>query len=119
MASRVLEHPGLGDRVTVLVTPEESAGALLRIEYLARGVTPPPGDHTHLEQEERVQVVAGTVRCRVGGEDRTLRPGESVTIPCGTPHAVWNEDPSGSCAIGEFRPALDTLATLEAHFAVV
>jgi quercetin dioxygenase-like cupin family protein len=119
MASRILEHPILGDRVTVLVAPEDSSGELLRIEYLARGVTPPPGDHVHPAQEERVQVLAGTVRCRVSGEERVLYPGDTLIVPTGTPHAVWNDDPAGSRSIGEFRPALDTLAALEAYFTAV
>jgi quercetin dioxygenase-like cupin family protein len=116
MAPRILEHPIRKDRVTILAAPEESSGELLRIEYLARAVTPPPPDHVHPAQEERVEVVAGTVRCRVGGEDRVLRPGEAVIIPPGVPHAVWNDDPSGSRSIGEFRPALDMLAMLETDF---
>ena len=119
MTSRILEHPALRDRVTILVAPEDSSGGLLRIEYLARAVTPPPADHVHPEQEERVEVVTGTVRCRVGGEERVLGPGEVLTLPPGVPHAVWNDDPSGSCSIGEFRPALDTLTMLEMAFGAV
>lgn len=117
MSSRILVHPVLQDRVTVLVTPEDSAGALLRIEYDARAVTPPADDHVHPEQEERIEVLAGTLHCRVSGEVREMHAGETLVIPAGTPHALWNETPSGSRAIGEYRPALEMLALFEVLFA--
>jgi len=116
LKSRNLSHPVLGDRVLVLVTPEESSGELLRIEYLAQGVTPPPENHWHPEQEERVEVLTGTLRCRLGSEERLLRARDRVVFPAGVPHALWNDDPAGSRSIGEYRPALDTLAMFEFVF---
>jgi quercetin dioxygenase-like cupin family protein len=117
MAVQILEHPSDGDRAIVLVTATESGGELFRFQYIARGVTAGPANHVHARQEERVEVLTGTVRCRVGGHERELRPGESITIPAGVPHAVWNAEPTGSSAIGEFRPALEAQAMLEAYFA--
>jgi len=116
MSSRVLVHPVLQDRVSVIVTPEDSAGALLRIEYEAGAVTPPADDHVHPDQEERIEVLAGTLHCRVSGEVRELHAGETLIIPPCTPHALWNESPSGSRSIGEYRPALETLRLFEAIF---
>ena len=129
MAARVLQHPVWGDRLIVLVSAEESAGELFRFEYVSHpgrsSVWPArvcpftqsaPGDHVHLEQEERVEVLAGTLRCRVAGREHVLAPGESVVIPAGVPHAVWNADPSGSRSLGEFRPARDTQEMFQAYF---
>jgi hypothetical protein len=45
-----------------------------------------------------------------------LRAGASITIPAGTPHAVWNVDPDRTRSIGEFRPALDMQQRMEAMF---
>ena len=129
MVPRILQHPVWGDQVTVLVSAEESAGELFRFEYVSQpgrsSVWPArvcpsarsaPDDHVHLEQEERVEVLAGTLRCRVAGEEHVLAPGESMVIPAGVPHAVWNADPSGSRSIGEFRPARDTQAMFQTYF---
>lgn len=116
MSARILVHPLLQDRVTVRVTPEESNGALLRIEYDARAVTPPADDHVHPDQEERIEVLAGTLHCRIGGEVREMHVGETLIIPASTPHALWNESPTGSRSVGEYRPALETLALFEAFF---
>jgi mannose-6-phosphate isomerase-like protein (cupin superfamily) len=92
------------------VSAEASAGALFKIEYIARQVTIAPRDHIHTQQEERVEVLEGSVRCRVAGVERLLGPGEKMTIPPGTPHAVWNDAPRGSRSIGEYRPAMNAQA---------
>ena len=129
MAPRILQHPVWGDRLIVLVSAAESAGELFRFEYISHpgrsSVWPArvcpftqtaPDDHVHLEQEERVEVLAGTLRCRVAGREHVLVPGESMVIPPGVPHAVWNADPSGSRSLGEFRPARDTEAMFQTYF---
>jgi PhnB protein len=119
MAHAVLTQPGSGDRLTVLIGSEESAGARFRFEYLARGVTAAPGNHVHADQEESVEVLSGELRCRVGGEEHRLHAGESIVIPAGTPHAVWNAHPGGCRSVGEFRPARDTEAFFGTFFVPV
>ena len=116
MAHKTLTHPVLGDRLTVLTTAEESGGELFRFEYAARAVTPPPPDHMHAEQEERIEVLAGRLHCRINGEERVLRTGERIVFPAGVYHTVWNADVEGSRSMGEYRPALDTEAMFDALF---
>ncbi|HUA33854.1 MAG TPA: cupin domain-containing protein [Candidatus Binataceae bacterium] len=110
MTTELLERPQHKDQVIVLVSAEQSEGEFFRMEYLAREVTIAPRDHIHTEQEERVEVLAGTLRCRIAGVERLLRAGDKVTIPIGTPHAVWSDDPAGSRSIGEYRPAMNAEA---------
>jgi quercetin dioxygenase-like cupin family protein len=107
MTTTVSDGSTLQDRVIVLTSAEDSAGEVFRFEYVARQVTPPLRDHVHTEQEERLEVLEGTVRCRVAGIDHLLQRGQGMIIPPGTPHAVWNDDPRGSRSIGEFRPAMN------------
>lgn len=116
MAHTVLTHPGSGDRLIVLVSSEESAGARFRFEYVAETATPAPADHVHADQEESVEVLSGELRCRVGGEEHRLGPGDSLVIPPGVPHAVWNAHPDGCRSVGEFRPARETQSLFEAVF---
>lgn len=110
MSTQVSERRISRDRVVVLVSAEDSAGALFRFEYIAREATTAPRDHIHTQQEERVEVVEGTLRCRVAGVERQLGPGESIAIPAGTAHAIWNDDPAGSRSVGEYRPAMNAQA---------
>ena len=107
MTTAGTEGSKLQDRVIVLISAEDSAGELFRFEYVAHQVTPPLREHVHTEQEERLEVLEGTVRCRVAGVDHRLHRGQRMIIPPGTPHAVWNHDPRGSRSIGEFRPAMN------------
>lgn len=115
MADKLQELGVPRDRVIVLVSAEESSGALFRLEYIARAVTPAPRDHIHTEQEERVEVIEGTLRCRVAGVEHALRRGEKMTIAPGIPHAVWNDDPRGSRSIGEYRPAMNAQAMFRGY----
>lgn len=98
-----------------MVSADESLGALFQFEYICRTVTSAPKDHVHIAREESVEILEGTLHCRAGGQERVLRAGEKLVIPAGTPHALWNEDPSGCRAIGEHRPAAGAQATFEAH----
>ncbi len=117
MATQVSDRPATTtqDRVIVLKSAEESAGELFRCEYIARDVTAPPRDHIHTHQEERLEVVEGTVRCRVSGKEYLLERGSVIVIPPGTPHAVWNDDHRGSRSISEYRPAMNAQAMFRGY----
>lgn len=109
------DHPATQDRVIVLKSAEDTAGELFRCEYIARVVSPTPRDHIHTHQEERVEVLEGTVRCRVAGREYVLERGSVMVIPPGTPHAVWSEDRLGSRSIGEYRPAMNAQAMFRGY----
>jgi quercetin dioxygenase-like cupin family protein len=110
LMTELSESPAMQDRVIVLKSAEETAGELYRCEYIARLVTPRPKDHIHTQQEERLEVIEGKVRCCVAGQEFVLEGGRVMVIPPGTPHAVWNEDPLGSRSISEYRPAMNAQA---------
>ena len=110
MATTVSERPVSRDRVIILKSAEDTAGEFFRCEYIALEISERPRDHIHTHQEERVEVVEGTVRCRVAGKENVLEPGMVMVIPAGTPHAVWSDDPRGSRSIGEYRPAMNAQA---------
>ena len=84
----------------VLKSAEETAGAFFDAS-ISRAKFGPPRDHIHTHQEERVEVVEGTVRCRVAGKEHVLEPGMVMVIPAGTSHAVWSED-RGVALDGEY-----------------
>jgi mannose-6-phosphate isomerase-like protein (cupin superfamily) len=115
-SAKLLLHPRTGDRLVVLEETVDSAGESFRFEILTSVVADPPDDHVHCAQSERIEVLAGTLRARIGGREHVLRAGTVITIPPGTPHAVWNGDPGQTRTRGEFRPALDMQERLEAKF---
>ena len=115
MATQVSNRPATQDRVIVLKSAEETAGEFFRCEYIARVVSTAPRDHIHTHQEERLEVVEGTVRCRVAGKEYVLERGRVMVIPAGTPHAVWNDDHRGSRSISEYRPAMNAQAMFRGY----
>ena len=74
------------DLLTLKATAEETRGALLAVEELARGgkVTPL---HSHPEEAETFYVLEGEVLFHVDGSDTPVGPGTFVSVPAGVPHA--------------------------------
>jgi quercetin dioxygenase-like cupin family protein len=53
------------------------------------GVAPPK--HFHPGQSERFEVLEGTLRARVDGTEHQLSAGDTLDIPAGAVHQMWNE----------------------------
>jgi hypothetical protein len=67
-------------------------------------------------QQSGAEVISGSVRFRVGAEERSLKAGESITIPANTPHFFWNDGEEEAHFIGWFRPALKIERFFESFF---
>jgi quercetin dioxygenase-like cupin family protein len=103
-----IRNPRTGQRMRFRQTGDDTEGALLQIE----SVNPPTGvaepEHVHPNQESRAEVIAGTLRFVVEGQEHRLGPGEAITIPAGTPHYFVNDGEDEAVSLQEFRPALRT-----------
>jgi mannose-6-phosphate isomerase-like protein (cupin superfamily) len=64
-----------------------------------------PPLHIHPSAEESYAVVSGTLDVCVGGNWRKLGPGESVTVPAGTPHTLKNESGAEVKLVNVHKPA--------------
>lgn len=114
----VIDHPSFGAEIKFLQTSRQTNGELLRVE-----VTLPPrfkmAEHVHPHQEERHQVLSGTLRARVGGQERDYHAGEQVVGPPGVPHAWRNPSPDENLRlISEHRPVLHMQLMLETGSAI-
>jgi quercetin dioxygenase-like cupin family protein len=114
-AGDVIENPMTGERITFLKTTQETNGQLLRFEYvLPPGFTIP--EHVHPHQEERHEVLSGTLRGRVGGQERDYAEGERVVGPAGVPHAWQNPGSEEELRfVSELRPPLVFETILETY----
>jgi quercetin dioxygenase-like cupin family protein len=114
--AREIFNPRTGQRMRFLLTGADTNGELLRIET----TNPPSGIaepmHVHPRQETRAEVVAGTLRFVVDGEQRRLGPGDAITIPAGAPHHFVNDGDVDAIAIQEARPALRIAEFFETYF---
>ena len=102
----VLESPINGQRAIFRQTAEDTDGELLRLDFFVAPGGFLGNEHLHPKQEERIEVLSGTLRCRVGGGERSVGAGEAITVPPGTSHTLWNESPEEAHAVVEYRPAL-------------
>ncbi|MEA2305422.1 MAG: hypothetical protein QOH43_2702 [Solirubrobacteraceae bacterium] len=76
-------------------------------------VTWDPGDHhplahVHDAQDERFAIHDGELTVVLDGIRRTLHAGETLDIPRGTPHTMWNTGATPARAGWQTRPALRT-----------
>jgi quercetin dioxygenase-like cupin family protein len=115
-AGDLIENPATRERITFLNTTQETNGELLRFEYvLPPGFTIP--EHVHPYQEERHEVLSGTLRGRVGGQERDYGEGERVVGPAGVPHAWQNPSSDEELRfVSELRPPLMFETILETTF---
>jgi mannose-6-phosphate isomerase-like protein (cupin superfamily) len=86
---------------TVTVTRRDDA-LVVEVEYLPGG-SPPPA-HLHPSQVERFEILEGSLRVVIDGQERPLKRGESVDIPAGTAHRMWNAGDSPARALWTTSP---------------
>ena len=117
-AGDTLENPVTGERLVFHKTSRETGGELVVVECFVQPDGAVAAAHVHPQQEERFQVLRGTVGFRAGREKRVLGPGERLTVPAGTPHKFWNAGDGVAHFVCEVRPALQFEQLIETMFAL-
>lgn len=95
-------NPLTGYTITFLEASEE----LFRFREVALPSTYGPALHVHPLQEERFEVIRGSVEFVMGTQKIVCRPGESVVVPAGVAHTFKNSADGESEMFGEYRPGL-------------
>jgi quercetin dioxygenase-like cupin family protein len=103
---QILDNPISGERFIFHRTAEDTGGELLAVELVVAPDGKVPGAHVHPVQEERFEVVSGTMRFRKGREIVLAGPGESVVVPAGAAHRFANAGDGPAVVRVEVRPAL-------------
>jgi quercetin dioxygenase-like cupin family protein len=109
-AGREIHGPD-GFRLHLLKTGAETGGEVLEMEATYGGTGRLPPEHLHPRQDERFEVLEGSIRAIIGGTERRYGPGETFEVPAGTPHQMAAERPSRTR--WEVRPALRTAEFFE------
>jgi mannose-6-phosphate isomerase-like protein (cupin superfamily) len=112
----VIESPVLRDRIVFRQTARETGGTLLQFEDWHQPGAPGPIEHLHPRQEERLEVLQGSMIVRVGGREEHLTVGQHVVIPPGVPHTFRNTSDGELCALTDFRPAMQLERFFETIF---
>jgi mannose-6-phosphate isomerase-like protein (cupin superfamily) len=67
-----------------------------------------PLAHLHPNQDEHFVVHEGELTAAIDGAERVLRAGDTLEVPRGTAHAMWNTGDGPARATWQVRPALRT-----------
>jgi quercetin dioxygenase-like cupin family protein len=95
---------GPGDRVSFLVTGEESHGDCFIVEGMAApGGGPPP--HIHQFEDESFFMLEGSATFQADGQTIYANPGDFIHIPRGTVHSFRNDGTVPARALVIISPA--------------
>jgi len=111
-----LENPAMRARLVFRETAETTGGELVSFDFFLEPKGIIAEEHIHPRQEERMQVLQGTLHGRISGEPSEARAGEEYTMTPGTRHAWWNGGDEEVHLIVEFRPALQAETLFETVF---
>jgi mannose-6-phosphate isomerase-like protein (cupin superfamily) len=106
-SDRILDFkPGMRMRWEITRSTTDTAGELFEATNWVDGQMGGPPVHVHPTAEESYEVIEGALDVYVDGEWRTLRAGESATVPAGVPHTLANTAAEPVRLINIHRPAM-------------
>ncbi len=115
-AGDVIENPVTGERLVFRKTSQETNGEAVVLEAFVQPNGFVAAAHVHPHQEERFQVLRGSVGFRLGREQIIAGPGQRITVPAGTAHKFWNAGDEEAHFVCEVRPALQFEQLIETMF---
>jgi quercetin dioxygenase-like cupin family protein len=113
-----IENPVTGERIVFRQTSHETGGEAVVIETYVRPNGFVAAAHVHPSQEERFQILRGSVGFKAGGKQTVLGPGQRITVPAGTAHKFWNAGDDTAHFVCEIRPALQFESLIETMFSL-
>ena len=113
-----IENPVTGERLVFEKTAAETDGECVRFECIVKPSGFVAAAHVHPFQEERFQVVEGTVTFRIDGQELPAGPGDCVLVAAGRKHQFWNADETDARFACEVRPALQFEQLIETMFSL-
>jgi mannose-6-phosphate isomerase-like protein (cupin superfamily) len=115
-AGDVLENPATDERLVFLRAAAETGGEVLEyeLEFVPRGFA--ARNHLHPRQEERHEVLDGSLGIVVAGRERRLGPGDVEVVPIGTQHRLFATQETPIRVRFASRPALESEVLLETLF---
>ena len=118
LAGDAFENPITGERLVFRTTSRETGGEAVVIETYVQPNGFVAAAHVHPSQEERFEILRGSVGFKLGREKLVAGPGQRITVPAGTPHRFWNAGDDVAYFVCEIRPALQFESLIETMFAL-
>ncbi len=114
----VIENPVTGEKITFLITSEDSNGDLLKMHVWNKVGAQGPPEHFHVGQTESFEVISGTAGFKCDGKEYILTAGQSIVAPEKVPHTFWNAGDTPLELIVECQPALRLEFMLETIYSL-
>ena len=113
-----LENTITGERLIFRKTSAETNGEAVVVEAFVQPSGAVAAAHVHPSQDERFQILKGTVGFKLDGQELMGRPGDRILVPAGTSHKFWNAGEDEAHFVCEIRPALQFEELIETMFAL-
>ena len=117
-AGDTIYNPVTGERIVFRQTSRETNGEAVVIETFVQPNGFVAAAHVHPSQEERFEILRGSVGFRIGRKKLVAGPGQRLTVPAGTPHKFWNAGEEEAHFVCEIRPALQFESLIETMFSL-
>jgi quercetin dioxygenase-like cupin family protein len=115
-AGDVIENPVTGERMLFRTTSAETNGEAVVIECFVQPNGFVAKAHLHPYQEERFELLSGSVMFRLNGQTLAACPGDRILVPRGAAHQFWNDGENEAHFVCEVRPALGFEQLIETMF---
>ena len=113
---QTLENPITGERVVFRRTAADTKGEAVVIEVFVEPHGFVAARHVHPNQEERFEILSGTLELKLGAHTVTAQAGDRVLVPAGTSHTFRNAGDETAHFVCEVRPALRFESLLETMY---
>jgi quercetin dioxygenase-like cupin family protein len=113
---QTLENPITGERVVFRQTAADTKGEAVLVDVFVEPHGFVAARHVHPSQQERFEVLSGTLELQLGRKKITAQPGDCVVVDAGTPHRFRNAGDETAHFLCEVRPALKFESLLETMF---
>lgn len=111
--NKIIINPITGQDIRFLKTKNETRGELLEMEATYNSHSKEPSPHYHPAQAEDFTVIEGKLMVRIQGRIKEVQKGDSLHIPAGMVHSMWNESDGKTIVNWQVRPAMNTDHLLE------
>jgi len=115
-AGDTIDNPVTGERLVFRRTSAETDGEAVVFDCFVRPSGFVAKAHVHPFQEERFEVIRGSVTFRLDGQELAASPGDHVLVPAGKKHQFWNASDEEAHFRCEVRPALGFEQLIETMF---
>ena len=110
---QIIVNPVSGERITFRRTSADTGGEYLEFDVELTPDGAVPGMHVHPNQEERFEILSGSVRFRKGVRKIDAEAGDVVVVEPGRAHRFQNNGERGAAMRVRVTPALEMERLLE------